>query len=175
MTRINGARVALAIALAAAAAGCGGGGKEHKVGQPATVSYTDDTTKVKSTVELTPTSIEKKSIADLSAIDLEPSQKSSTPYFIKVRYKNVGAGPIKKDGYSVYSLNAIDDRDETVTSLSVIGGFPACSGEHPDRLAKGKAFDSCVVFLIPEGGEPLASLEWVDNSISGDQRVRWKP
>ncbi len=75
MTRNNGARVA----LAAAAAGCGGGSggdKELKVGRPATVSYTDDTTKVKSTVELTPKSIEKKSIADLSAIDLEPSQKS---------------------------------------------------------------------------------------------------
>ncbi len=172
MTSGLGIGLALAAVLAASiTAGCGEGdadsdglppvSKTLKVGQPATVTYEDSTKKVKSTAELTPTAIEKRSIGDLAAIDLEPSEKSSTPYFVKVRCRNVSPGPIRVDN-SVCSLSAVDDRDERHTPLTVIGGFDRCSADDdPKRLKKGESYDTCGVYLIPEGAA-LASLEDVE-------------
>lgn len=188
MTRTSCASFAVAAVLAAsAAAGCGGGGggsgdkgptKTLKVGQPATVTYKDPVTqKVKSTVEFSPISIEKRSIADLAAIDLEPSQKSSTPYFVKVRYKNVGSGLVKNTYLDLPTLTALDDRGESQSHLIVIGGFNRCD-TGSKRLKKGKTFEGCDVYLIPEGGGKLASLEWkefIPGSGANEKRFVWKP
>ncbi len=163
MTRSNGARVALAAALVVAAAGCGGGGsggdKELKVGWPATVSYTDDTTKVKSTVELTPKSIEKKSIADVSAIELEPSQKSSTPY--PSRCTSITSAPGRSRRTATRS---------TASIFFVNGDFDRCNPEdEPASLKKGESFATCLTFLVPKGGGSLAKVTWLFPDVT------WRP
>lgn len=185
MTRTSCASLALAAVLTASVvAGCGGGGggagdkgptTTLKLGQPATVTYNDPVTgKLKSTVEFSPTAIEKRSIGDLAAIDLEPSQKSSTPYFVRVSYKNVG-GPVKNTALDLPTLTAIDDRGESQDALIVLGGFSACDYKST-RVKKGGAFEGCSVFLIPAGAHVLASLEWHEFVRNGNgKRFTWKP
>ncbi len=96
-----------------------------------------------------------------------------------MRYKNVGSGPVKETpGNSVYVLDALDDRGETATKLTVLGGFDPCDKEPPNGLGKGKTFDACYVYLIPEGGGALASLEWEEVILGPGpegKRFVWKP
>src|SRR3954469_23387769 len=54
-------------------------GTTLKVGQPAIIDYTDSSNHKKSFIELTPTKIEKGSLDDFKNIDLDASQKKSTP------------------------------------------------------------------------------------------------
>jgi len=50
-----------------------------------------------------------------------------------VHFNNVGFGPIKKDGYSVYSLNAIDDNDENLSYSTTSPGTSPRSAERTDE------------------------------------------
>lgn len=189
-------RIALALATvlpASIAAGCGGddgggssgagssgGGsaKTLKLGQPATVGYQDaGPGKPRLTAELTPTSINKRPISDLAGIDLEPSQKSSTPYFVKSRCENVSSETIQVDN-PLCGLSAVDDRGEEATQLFIIGEFKRCSDDDdPKRLKKGERYGTCRVFLVAEGGGALASLNHQDVIFGSDDAKKfvWKP
>lgn len=125
---------------------------------------------VKSRVEVTPTKLEKGSSDDFDNVELEPSQKSSTPYYVEVCVTNVGSGDLSKTDPSG-GLTGVDERDESQTSVTFIGDFNRCksSVDPPASLKKGESFGTCLVFLIPKGGGSLAKLEW-----SGGE-VIWKP
>jgi len=111
----------------------------------------DFKTKAKATAELTPTSIEKRSIA--------------------VCVTNVGSGDLSKtDLADSGDLTAVDERDESQFSVGFIGDFDRCkSADAQASLKQGESYGTCLAFLIPEGGGSLAKMRWS----SGD--VSWKP
>jgi len=194
MARSSRPSFALAAVLASSlAAGCGGGdgGSDSKgstvsggadsstktleLGQPATVTSEDFDTKARTMAEVTVTSIKKQSPGALTDIELEPSQQSSTPYFVRSRTKNVGSEPIKSDN-SIDALSAVDNRGESQSPLIILpsfgsGDFKPCDYDQPKRLKSGKIYRRCQVFLIPKG----AALAGVEASTLGAKKFRWKP
>jgi len=196
--RLTPAALALTAMLAASvASGCGGddggsgdkgaaakgspasasrltpAGTTLKVGQPAVVAYQSMSPKAKSRLEVTTTKIEKGSIDDLKDAGLEPSQKSSTPYYVKLTVKNLGSakGPGDLSGtLPTTNLTGVDERDESQTSVTFIGTFERCDeADTPKSFGKGKSFETCLVFLIPEGGGSLAKVKW-----SAAREVSWR-
>ncbi len=146
-------------------------GTTLKIGQPGILKYESSSPKAKSTIELTPKTLEKGSIDDFDEVDLEPSLKDSTPYYVEVCVTNVGSGDLSKtDPTTSGDLTAVDERDESQISVGFIGDFDRCkSADAPASLKQGESFGTCLAYLIPKGGGSLAKMRWS----SGD--VSWKP
>ncbi len=152
-------------------------GTTLKIGQPATIAYTDASKpNLKSTVEILPLSLEKGSAADLRGIQLDPTQQGSTPYFVRIQVRNLGTGNLSKS-YVGSSVEGIDDRKQTQSSVTFIGDFPRCNEtQAPTRFTHGKTFTTCETFLIPAGGSLAGVKVNAYNPNTPDkQDVTWTP
>jgi len=152
-------------------------GTTLKIGQPATIAHTDASKpNLKSTVEILPLSLEKGSAADLRGIQLDPSQQGSTPYFVRIQVRNLGTGDLSKS-YVGSSVEGIDDRKQTQSSVTFIGDFPRCNEtQAPAGFTHGKAFTTCETFLIPAGGSLAGVKVNAYNPNTPDkQDVTWTP
>lgn len=149
-------------------------GSTLKIGQPAVVRYTIGTElKARGRVEITPLSIEKGSIDDFKNIDLDAQQKASTPYYVKVRAKNVGPDLSGKDpaGY----IDAVDDRGQNQSEVIFFGTFDRCKrADDPKSLKKGESYETCFTYLIPKGGS-VTGMVWTEfDEKTGKSDVNWK-
>lgn len=146
-------------------------GATLKIGAPALVKHDDLSpagAKLKSRIVVTPTKLEKGE--DFGDVDLEPSQKDSTPYYVEAEVKNIGPADLSGTDPTLGNLTGLDERDESLTSLSFIGDFKPCnSADAPETLKQGESFKTCLVFLVPKGGGSLAKVQWS----AGE--VLWKP
>ncbi len=147
-------------------------GTTLKIGEPGIVRYAGAGPKggmVKSRIAVIPKKLESGSIDDLEDA-LEPSEQDSTPYYVEVEVKNVGSGDLSGIDPTVGNLTGVDERDESLTSVTFIGDFDPCNeADAPQSLGKGESFDTCLVFLVPKGGGSLVKVQW-----SAGQ-VLWKP
>ena len=135
-----------------------------KIGKPAIVPYEDSTAKpkpLKTTVQITPESIVKGSIKDFANIKLDATQKTSTPYYMKVLTKNVGKVAMKKSRPDLY-LNGVDDRGQRQSAIIFFGDFSRCSMDKvPAVLKPGQSYEVCQAFLIAKGGS-INGAVWVE-------------
>jgi hypothetical protein len=138
-------------------------GSVLKVGKPAIVPYTDSSSKpeVKATIQVTPESITKGSIKDFANIKLDATQKTATPYYMKVLTKNVGKTVLKKARPDLY-LNGVDDRGQRQSAIIFFGDFARCSMDKvPAVLKPGQSYEVCQAFLIAKGGS-IDGAVWVE-------------
>jgi hypothetical protein len=155
--------LALAAASAATTVTTTPVGTVLKLGKPALVPYEDSTAKpaVKTTIQITPESIVKGSIKDFTNIKLDATQKTSTPYYMKVLTKNVGKTVLKKSRPDLY-LNGVDDRGQRQSAIIFFGDFPRCSMDKtPAVLKPGQSYEVCQAFLIAKGGS-INGAVWVE-------------
>lgn len=150
-------------------------GTKLKVGQPATVAFhpagASDKSK-DSTLQLTITSFDKGSLADFNGVSLDATQKSATPYYVKLHLVNQGPHPIDVTAASA-AIEGVDTTGSTQQSVTFIGDFPRCNDASTSTpLAPGKSFDSCLTFLIP-GGIAKVAYSGTDSYI--DSPVTWGP
>ena len=125
-------------------------------------------------------SIEKGSIADFKNIQLDPSQRASTPYYVKVHLRNVGSTGPSSDNPGL-AFQAIDDRGQQQQSVTFIGDFPRCSDSQPPKpFSNGKSYSTCLTYLLPGGGS-INEVHWNDGpsragAVSSyfDKPVVWK-
>jgi hypothetical protein len=164
-------------ATAAAAAGAGGltpPGTHLGFGTAATVGWvppTEDTgtgahkgLKLQVAVD----SIRKGTIADFANIDLNASEKKSTPYYVQVRLTALGSVSPPKDNDPALTFTAIDDRGQEQDNVTILGTFQRCDDPSPPTsFANGKSYKSCLVYLIPGGGS-IKSVEWKDGPAPAD-------
>jgi hypothetical protein len=153
-------------------------GSQLKIGQTAVIAFKDlSHPATKGTIAVTPVSLEKGSAAtDLKGIRLDPSQQGSTPYFVRVRFTNIGTGDLSGT-FPNASLRGVDDRRQDQSSVTFIGDFPRCSEtKAPAGFTHGKAFTSCSTFLIPRGGS-LTGAKWslYDPKVPDKQDINWTP
>jgi hypothetical protein len=152
----------LALAAAALAAGCGGGGGESSslaLGEQASVQHTNS-----GAAEGTPTTIlgvtvlavrpgTQQELED-GGFSLDPDEKELKPYYVDVRYENQGDNAIKR------SLGVgLRDQDDDLISEAVIislGGppFAECPRIREGTLEPGDSYESCSLFLLPQGSDP---------------------
>jgi hypothetical protein len=126
-------------------------------GQPASVSFQTTTSsgangpsyKLQVTVE----SIKKGSLKDFSGIQLNASEKASTPYYATVRITNVGPTSFNTSSNDpAVSVEGVDDTGNTGTSVTFFGTFPPCPDtETPNPLRAGQSFQTCLTYLVPGG------------------------
>ena len=149
-------------------------GTTLKIGAPAVVPYEDPGTKARSTVEITPVAIVEGAEMDFADVGLEEDQKTATPYYVRIRAKNVGSGNLSKTDPAGY-LSGVDDRGQRQNSVIFLGRFAACDrGASPKSLKPGQSYETCQVYLIPRGGS-LDGMVWVefDESRPDKQDVNW--
>jgi hypothetical protein len=140
-------------------AGTAAPGTKLSVGQSATVKYTplSGSGKGKSaTLKVTVESLQKGSLADFKGVQLDATQKASTPFYVKVHVANMGPVDVDINGTSA-AIEGVDNTGSTAQSVTFIGDFPPC----PDKassapLPAGQSYDKCLTFLVPGGISKVA-------------------
>ncbi len=107
-------------------------------------------------VGITALAVRKGSQQELKAAGYTVDEKSrdTTPYYVDARYTNKGTAPLKRD------LDvSMEDADGNLISSTLIfnyGNKPyaKCTKVNEGQVAPGKSYESCTLFLVPEGKEP---------------------
>jgi len=157
-----------------AAGGLTSPGTHLAAGQPATVGWVPQSTigasghqttlKLQVTVE----SIEKGTIADFKNVQLNASERKSTPYYVKVRIKALGNTAPKGTDDPAITFDAIDDRGQQQESVTFFGTFQPCDDTTlPRQFTNGKTYDSCLAYLMPGGGS-IQKVQWADGPAKGE-------
>jgi hypothetical protein len=124
-----------ASATGAAVSGITSPGTALPVGAAATVPYTlessspGNASKVK--LQVTVKSIEKGTLADFNGVKLDATQKASTPFYIKVKITNVGAGDAGTPDNPAIQIEGVDSTGETQQSVTFLFEFRVVSTRIP--------------------------------------------
>lgn len=122
-------------------------------------------------LQVTVTAIDKGKLSDFSGIKLDASQRAGTPYYVKVRLTNAGAGDASRQANPSVAINGVDTTGATAQSVTFIGDFPHCPDkEAPKPFSHGKSFETCLTFLVP-GGITKAAYVGTDSYITSP--VTW--
>ena len=108
-------------------------------------------------------------MSDFRNIDLNASERKSTPYYVQVRVTALGSTAPPADSDPAITLNAIDDRGQQQESITFLGTFSRCDDSTPPKpFVSGKSYQSCLAYLIPGGGS-IQKVEWADGPAAADQ------
>ena len=119
-------------------------------------------------LQVTVESIQKGSIGDFKNVDLNASERKSTPYYVTVRIKSLDSAPPPGTDDPAISLDAIDDRGQQQESITFLGTFQRCDDTTPPKpFTDGKTFESCLAYLMPGGGS-IQSVQWKDGPSKAD-------
>jgi len=162
----------------ARSAGSGGltpPGTHLAFGRAATVGWvppsTDSGTGAHAGIKLRVTveSIEKGTMADFANVDLNASERKSTPYYVQVRVTALGDTPPPKDSDPAITFQAIDDRGQQQESITFLGTFSRCADSTPPKpFVSGKSYQSCLAYLIPGGGS-IQKVQWDDGPAAANE------
>ena len=142
-------------------------GAKLKVGEAATVSYVpyEEQDPAKSQpgikVKVTVTAIEEKSLSDLDELELGPEEKEKTPFFVKLELEALSseAGDVETENPAT-RVDLVDDRDQSLTFVSIFGEFSPCEDERPPTdFVDGASFEPCFVYLVHQGGS-IKEAKW---------------
>ena len=142
-------------------------GSNLAFGDSASVAYQPNKDR-SSVLKLTVTKVVRARIADFSQYVLDERTKASTPYFVHVSVENVGTGDV---GGTDIPLWAVSQTNTLIHSSGFTNTFKACpSPALPKAFAAGATIDTCLVYLIPDGGtldavsfrplQSVAGIEW---------------
>ncbi len=131
-------------------------GTELAFGETATVAYQPNTQK-SSVLGLTVDSVQTGKIVDLQAYNLDPQEKRSTPYYARVRVKNLGTGDLSGAAVLVY---AVDTSNSLVQPVTFPNKFAKCpSTRLPAGFTQGKSAAVCLTYLL-RPGERLVEMSY---------------
>lgn len=144
--------------------GCGGdgdgGGSPLPLGKEAVAEHTQIGAGGKTTgttVGITVLKVTKGTQEELKQGGLEvddPEEETATPYYVDVRYANKGSNTIKRE----LNVGMEDEDGNLISSTTIIsfGGppFAKCARAEAGAFAPGETYESCTLFLVPEGKEP---------------------
>jgi hypothetical protein len=148
-------------------------GSTLKLGDTAVIAYEDASTHRRSVVAITPGKVERGSISDFKNVQLTAQQKTSTPFYVKVRAKNVGKGDLSGGSPATY-IDGIDDRGQRQRAVIFFGNFSRCASSIPKHLRPGQSYTACLTYLIPGGGS-IVGMRWVVfDKKTGKSDLNWR-
>lgn len=161
---------------AAASGGLTPAGTRLGLGKEATVAWVPPSDSLSSNgaqkglkVQVTVESIEKGSIGDFKNISLDASERTSTPYYVKVRIKALGSVAPKGTDDPDLTFDAIDDRGQQQSSVTFLGTFDRCDDTTaPKPFVDGKSYESCLAYLMPGGGS-IQKVQWNSGPSAADE------
>ncbi|HEY7430960.1 MAG TPA: hypothetical protein VH641_09520 [Streptosporangiaceae bacterium] len=121
-------------------------------------------------LQVTVESIQRGSIADFKNVELNASERKSTPYYVTVRIKALASTPLPgSDNDPAITFDAIDDRGQQQQSVTFFGTFQRCDDPAaPKPFVSGKSYQSCLTYLMPGGGS-IQQVEWKDGPSKADE------
>jgi hypothetical protein len=146
--------------LAACGNGSGGGGDEAlALGEEAVVEYTETgeggAPGATTTLGVTALRVRQGTQEELSqgGLEVDPEDRSSTPYYVDVRYENQGPNEVTRN--LDISLEDSDGNSLPTTLIFDFGGEPyePCPRVTEGTLAPGENYESCTLTLVPEGAD----------------------
>jgi len=148
-------------------------GRTLKIGDPALIAYDDATNHKKSRIQVTPVKIEKGTIDDFKNIDLDGKQKTSTPYYVTMKVKNVGKGDLSGTDPASF-IDGVDDRGQEQSNIIFFGTFDRCNSDKAKSLKPGESYSSCLAYLIAGGGS-IVGMRWVHfDEKTSKSDINWK-
>lgn len=101
-------------------------------------------------LELTVKGAAEGSTKDFSGFILDDYTRAATPYYVDVSVRNVGEGDV---GGAAVPLWGVDGRNTLLPPASFTTPFRRCPSEPlPAKFGAGRSFETCLVFLSPDGG-----------------------
>lgn len=163
-----------------ACGGGDGGGESHALGHEAVVEHTQFLSGgkpgPKTTLGITVLEVTQGTQQQLkqAGFRLDPEEERATPYYVTTRFENQGSQAIKRE-----LLVSLEDGDGTsISSTTIIdfGGepFAQCPKAERGQLAAGQSYESCLLFLVPEGKEPSKVSFLPYDPESETEFVYWK-
>lgn len=121
-------------------------------------------------LRVTVVSIQKGTMADFRNVQLNGTERKSTPYYVQLRVTALSSTPPPKDSDPAITFTAIDDRGQQQQSITFLGTFSRCDDPMPPKqFVSGKTYDSCLAYLIPGGGS-IQKVQW-DNGPAAANEV----
>lgn len=109
-------------------------------------------------VSVTPKSVRKGRIFDLSRFELDEDQKRLVPYYVSVEYHNRGGQKLYPDMQDGVRLGTDTGRRFDKLDLLDVSGqdpVPSCPEAKPDKMVLPRAsVTQCSVHLLPKGDKP---------------------
>lgn len=121
-------------------------------------------------LRVTVVSIKKGTMADFRNVQLNGTERKSTPYYVQLRVTALSSTPPPKDSDPAITFTAIDDRGQQQQSITFLGTFSRCDDPMPPKqFVSGKTYESCLAYLIPGGGS-IQKVQW-DNGPAAANEV----
>jgi hypothetical protein len=171
-----------AASTTSAASTTGGAGATAKPGtglqpgQTANVGF-DTTTKTGANgpsykVAVTVESIKKGSLKDFAGIQLNATEKASTPYYAKVKITNLSSKAIDTTSNDpAIQVEGVDTTGDTDTSVTFFGTFPPCPDtDTPNPFKPGQSVETCLTYLVPGG---ITKVAYTGTSAYETSPVTW--
>lgn len=121
-------------------------------------------------LRITVVSIQKGTMADFRNVQLNGTERKSTPYYVQLRVTALSSTSPPKDSDPAITFTAIDDRGQQQQSITFLGTFSRCDDPMPPKqFVSGKTYESCLAYLIPGGGS-IQKVQW-DNGPAAANEV----
>ncbi len=128
-------------------------GTELGLDESATVAYEPRQGEV-AALDITVTRMDKASFSMFTGWKLDAKTKSTQPYFVHAKFRNVGATDL---GGRRPPLYAVDGDNKLIESSTFASTFKPCpSASFPKSFKTGDTVSSCLVYLAPDKGELAA-------------------
>lgn len=120
-------------------------------------------------LQVTVVSIQKGTMADFRNVELNGTQRNSTPYYVQLRVTALNNASVPKDSDPAITFTAIDDRGQQQQSITFLGTFSRCDDPMPPKqFVSGKTYESCLAYLIPGGGS-IQKVQWDNGPAAANQ------
>jgi hypothetical protein len=120
-------------------------------------------------LRVTVVSIQKGTMADFRNVQLNGTERESTPYYVQLRVTALSSTPPPKDSDPAITFTAIDDRGQQQQSITFLGTFSRCDDPMPPKqFVSGKTYESCLAYLIPGGGS-IQKVQWDNGPTAANQ------
>jgi hypothetical protein len=147
----------IAFGMAFVLAACGEDVQVHPLGGEAIVGYNERTDTgergVSTRLGITVLRVRQGTHEELrqSGFEADPEDQNTTPYYVDARYENQGPNAVTRN-LSV----SLEDSDGNLIGSTLIFNFgdsplEACPQVNEGTLAPGESYESCTLFLVPEG------------------------
>ena len=130
------------------------------IGEKANVPF--EFAKKKGVIAASVVKVDNGSKSDFKAFDQETQKKLKgyTPYYVRIEMSKVSGDELAY-GSATGSFKAITSSGEEAQQLTAIGSFEPCDSESfPKEFDEGASVTTCVIGIVPGGGDPVVGGEY---------------
>jgi hypothetical protein len=150
----------------------GDGAKPHPLGTEVVVGHADHSgdAPVRTRIGLTVLAVRTGTQQELAAngLEVEPEDRTATPYYVDARFENQGPNAVRRG----LRVGLEDDEGNLIHSTLVFGlgdqTFEHCRTISEGTLKPGETYESCTLFLVPDGIE-VAKVEFLSDRGPGEE------